>query len=57
MNMIVTDSFIKYSLQLANDILGYNECFGGDKETKRKLKQHIKNCEKRLSEIIEKENK
>jgi hypothetical protein len=45
----VTDNFIKYSMELAEDILGYNQCFGnGDKEVNKKLKEHIKKCKKYL---------
>jgi hypothetical protein len=45
----VTEDFISYSLELANDILGYNECFDGDKEVKKKLKLHIKKCNQYLN--------
>lgn len=49
MKKIVTDKFIEYSKTLAEDILGYNECFSGDKKTKKEIKRHIKKCEELLS--------
>lgn len=50
----VADEFIKYTKELTEDILGYNECFGGDKKVMKKLKTHINKCKKYL-EILEKE--
>ena len=50
----VTSDFIEYSKTLANDILGYNECFGGDKDTKKELKKHIKQCENMMNIKAEK---
>ena len=47
----VTSDFIEDSKTLANDILGYNECFGGDRDTKIELKKHIRKCEKYLMNI------
>lgn len=50
----VTDNFIEYSKELAQNILGYNQCVfgGGDKEIKRKLRNHIKKCENYLNREI-----
>lgn len=49
MKINVTDNFIKYSKELANDILGYNQCYGGDAKVKKKLQEHIKKCDKYLN--------
>lgn len=52
-NVKVTKQFLEYSKELAEDILGYNRCFyyGNMSEgTNRKLRYHIKRCEKLLSE-------
>lgn len=49
MKKLVTNKFIEYSKTLAEDILGYNECFSGDKKNKQELKRHIKKCEELLS--------
>lgn len=38
----VTDNFIKHAKEYAEDILGYNQCFGGNKETKTELRRFIK---------------
>lgn len=51
-NAKVTKQFIEYSKTLAEDILGYNQCFGcRNSDTNRKLRYHIKRCEKLLSEM------
>lgn len=53
-NVKVTKQFVEYSKELAEDILGYNRCFHyGDmsKGTNRKLRYHIKRCEKLLNEM------
>ena len=42
----VTRQFVEYSQELAEDILGYNICFNGNIETRKKLKYHIKRCKK-----------
>lgn len=47
--VLVTENFINYSLTLAEDILGYNECFGGDKDIKKELRKHIKKCKDLLN--------
>lgn len=48
----VTKQFIEYSKTLAEDILGYNQCFGSkNSDRNRKLRYHIKRCEKFLSEM------
>lgn len=44
----VTDNFIKKSLEMAEDLYGYADCFGGDKENKKRLKYHIKMANKYL---------
>ena len=46
----VTDNFIKHAKEYAEDILGYNQCFGGSKDTKAELKRFIKRCDKLLAE-------
>ena len=47
----ISKEFIQYSKILAEDILGYNECFGGDSDVKRKLKYHSKRCDKILNQF------
>lgn len=47
----ISKEFIQYSKNLAEDILGYNECFGGDSDVKRKLRYHIKRCDKILNQF------
>ena len=52
-NVKVTKQFVEYSKELAEDIIGYNRCFhygNMDNGTNRKLRYHIKRCEKLLSE-------
>lgn len=49
----VTEDFIKYTKELTEDILGYNKCFGGDKEVMKKQREHINKCKKYL-ETLEK---
>ena len=46
----VTDNFIKHAKEYAEDIFGYNQCFGGSKDTKAELKRFIKRCDKLLAE-------
>lgn len=46
----VTDNFIKHAKEYAEDILGYNQCFGGRKETKDELRRFIKRCNELLIE-------
>ena len=46
----VTDNFIKHAKEYAEDIFGYNQCFGGSKDTKAELKRFIKRCDKLLTE-------
>ena len=46
----VTDNFIKYAKEYAEDILGYNQCFCGNKKTIAKLRRFIKRCDKLLTE-------
>lgn len=53
-NVKVTKQFVEYSKGLAEDILGYNQCFSRGRmnnETNRKLRYHIKRCEKLLNEM------
>lgn len=53
-NIAVTKQFIEYSKTLAEDIYGYNQCFnrGNSKSARnRKLKYHIKRCEKLLQNM------
>lgn len=40
----VTDNFIKHAKEYAEDILGYNQCFGRNKEIKGELRRFIKNA-------------
>lgn len=46
----VTDNFVKHAKEYAEDILGYNQCFGGNKEIKAELRRFIKRCDKLLAE-------
>lgn len=46
----VTDNFVKHAKEYAEDILGYNQCFGGNKEIKAELRRFIKRCDKLLTE-------
>ena len=46
----VTDNFIKHAKEYAEDILGYNQCFGGKGKTIAELKRFIKRCDKLLTE-------
>ena len=46
----VTDNFVKYAKEYAEDILGYNQCFSGSQEIKAELKRFIKRCDKLLAE-------
>lgn len=53
-NIAVTKQFIEYSKTLAEDILGYNQCFnsGNSKSSRnRKLKYHIKRCDTLLQDM------
>lgn len=53
-NVKVTKHFVEYSKRLAEDILGFNQCFSHgrtDSERNRKLRYHIKRCEKLLNEM------
>lgn len=45
----VTDSFIKHAKEYAEDIYGYNKCFGEDRTTQAKLKRFIKRCDELLN--------
>ena len=46
----ISKEFIQYSKILAENILGYNECFCGDSDVK-KLKYHIERCDKILNQF------
>lgn len=51
-NVKVTKQFVEYSKKLAEDILGYNQCYSHtNSERNRKLRYHIKRCEKLLNEM------
>ena len=53
-NVKITKQFVEYSKELAEDILGYNQCFSRgcmNNETNRKLRYHIKRCEKLIDEM------
>lgn len=51
-NVKVTKQFVEYSKRLAEDILGFNQCRGRtDSERNRKLRYHIKRCEKLLNDM------
>lgn len=53
-NVKVTKQFVEYSKRLAEDILGFNQCCihgRTDSERNRKLRYHIKRCEKLLNEM------
>lgn len=51
-NVKVTKQFVEYSKGLAEDILGYNRCFGSrNSDTNRKLQYHIKRCERLLNDM------
>ncbi len=53
-NVKVTKQFLEYSKGLAEDILGYNGCFhygNMSKRTNRKLRYHIKRCERLLNDM------
>lgn len=51
-NVKVTKQFLEYSKELAEDILGFNQCCGHtNSERNRKLRYHIKRCEKLLNEM------
>lgn len=53
-NVKVAKQFIEYSKGLAEDILGFNQCCGHshtNSERNRKLRYHIKRCEKLLLEM------
>lgn len=53
-NVKVTKQFLEYSKGLAEDILGFNQCCGSghaNSERNRKLRYHIKRCEKLLDEM------
>lgn len=51
-NVKVTKQFVEYSKGLAEDILGYNQCCcHTNSERNRKLRYHIKRCEKLLNEM------
>ena len=53
-NVKVTKQFVEYSKRLAEDILGFNQCCSHgrtDSERNRKLRSHIKRCEKLLNEM------
>ena len=46
--------FVEYSKELAEDILGFNQWYNRgrtDSERNRKLRYHIKRCEKLLNEM------
>lgn len=48
--IFVTDNFIQHAREYAEDILGYNQCFGGSKEVRAELRRFIKRCDKYLNE-------
>lgn len=53
-NVKVTKQFVEYSKELAEDILGYNQFVNRghmDNKTNRRLRYHIKRCEKLLNEM------
>lgn len=53
-NVKVTKQFVEYSKELAEDILGYNQCVNRghmDNESNRRLRYHIIRCEKLLNEM------
>ena len=53
-NVKVTKQFVEYSKRLAEDILGFNQCCSRgrtDSERNRKLRYHIKRCEKLLNDM------
>lgn len=55
-NVKVTKQFVEYSKELAEDILGYNQWVNRghghmDNESNRRLRYHIKRCEKLLNEM------
>ena len=53
-NVKVTKQFVEYSKRLAEDILRFNQCCNHgrtDSERNRKLRYHIKRCEKLLNEM------
>lgn len=53
-NVKVTKQFVEYSKELAEDILGYNQYVNRghmDNESNRRLRYHIKRCEKLLNEM------
>ena len=53
-NVKVTKQFVEYSKELAEDILGYNQYVNRghmNSASNRRLRYHIKRCEKLLNEM------
>ena len=50
-NVKVTKQFVEYSKGLAEDIVFYKCCGRTNSERNRKLRYHIKRCEKLLDEM------